>query len=69
MVGSEHSIDVPVNSDKAMADDDEQSEALNEFNFDSNIRSPVTSTLYPVNYGTHYYECFIFFYKLQFFSI
>jgi hypothetical protein len=62
MVGSEHSIDAPVNLDKAMIDEDddndEQNEALNEFNFDTNIRSPVTSTLYPVDYGTHYYECF-----------
>ena len=68
MIGSEHSIDVPVNSDKAMTDDDdddEQNEALNEFNFDTNIRSPVTSTLYPVDYGTHYYECFYFYKKIN----
>lgn len=69
MVGSEHSIDVSVNSDKVMTDndddDDEQSEALNEFNCDMNNHSSVTSTLYPMNDGTHYFECLYFYKKIN----
>ncbi|CAF5028058.1 unnamed protein product, partial [Rotaria sp. Silwood1] len=49
MVSSEYSNNVRISLGKPTADDDEQSEISNKFNFDTNTMSSIVDMLYPVD--------------------